>query len=583
MSDQQVEKYEEKRVTKEQILAVLGTLGASGVLDFVTHGNIPVMLGGAVAVFAAGKLTPEIMKLLIPGSDPDATAATTNSIINQLAPAQDNSDLPQDALSKLKRLAGIKSSDPAGRPKDEPVRPDVPPSSKKSAAPGASPLALAIPAQFKLESVLETIYALNAKGLVYFGRGGVDDVVALDMTNMYHILDVSASGKGKSNRFRLGMMQLVNTCEVYYVNPLANRVKPVSDSRKVEVWAPIFDRLREPPAKSAEEISALLAALAEEIKDRDRRESAGDYGWQAEPIFVFVDELPEIFARCPDAVKMLDKVGRMGRQYSVFAWVASQTAQVSEMGQSTAAQAQYKTKIYGGADATSSTRMGDLTADDKTTLKKANAGLVVMLAEELSEKQFVRAPLITNEALFEYFDEPFNLEDWLPDASSTTTRRRSILDRPQTQAPETTIAMQPIVQPVRPVRQEAPVPAQPALLKEEQVSRTNNAAQLERITRLFESDKIDLETFIRLLNAMDITDEDVSHSKMTEEVETEPLRLMPQKPALSAELQNALAAYQEGYNTARPLGERLVIGKTKAAELINELETLGLIEKRKRV
>ena len=140
--------------------------------------------------------------------------------------------------------------------------------------------------------------------------------------------------------------------------------------------------------------------------------------------------------------------------------------------------------------------------------------------------------------------------------------------------------MQHIVQPVQPVRQEAPVPAQ---LKEEQVSRTNNAAQLERITRLFESDKIDLETFIRLLDAMDITDEDVSHSKMTEEVETEPLRLMPQKPALSAELQNALAAYQEGYNTARPLGERLVIGKTKAAELINELETLGLIEKRKRV
>lgn len=404
-------------LSKAQILTMAGTLAASGLLDMTQHFNPEWVAAGILATAIAGKATPlfqTVISMFVP-TDPDVVEDVASRIVDAVAPMEET-DLPQDTISKLKRLfhIGQDIEEPA-QPKDE--RSELVPSKRANAAANKA-LPVAIPAKFTLDEVLPAIKAVNKRGYVYFGRNADGEAISIHLADMYHVFDVSSSGKGKSNRFRLGMMQMVNTCETYFINPFANNVKPVKDGRRVEVWKPIFDRLANGrPMKTREEISMIMTALIDKIQERKDQEASGDISFQDEPIFVFVDELPEIFDLCPEAVKQLDKIGRTGRQFFVFTWVASQSASVEDIGQSTATQAQYKTRLYGGGDRNSSNRLmkGPVPADYESVLQTQKGGLTLMLAEGFDKSQFVQGPLITNEGLFEYLGEPsFDLAEWLP-------------------------------------------------------------------------------------------------------------------------------------------------------------------------
>lgn len=411
--------HEEGKITKQQIIAagipLLTTLG----VEAITH-NPEVLAFGLIGSFACGSLAPTAIEIwrdaFVP--DPDKTLDTAQKIV-QAIPIEDNSDLPQDHLSKIKRILSIKMPAPA-RPKDgsEDELAQRPTQAAKAAAGASKAHPAAVPARFTLEEVLPAIKQVNKRGYVYFGRNADGEAVAIHLADMYHVFDVSSSGKGKSNRFRLAMAQMVNTCETYFINPLANNIKATNDERKIEVWKPIFDRLANgKPMKTAEEIQQIMRALIREIQTRKEQEANEDLSWQEKPIFVFVDELPEIFDLCPEAVKMLDKIGRTGRQFCVFCWVASQSAAVEDIGQSTATQAQYKTRLYGGGDRNSSNRLmkGPVPAEYETILQTQKGGLTLMLAEGFSSAQFVQGPLVTNEGLFAYFGlPPFDLNEWLP-------------------------------------------------------------------------------------------------------------------------------------------------------------------------
>jgi len=288
-----------------------------------------------------------------------------------------------------------------------------------------------VPAQFMLDDVLDIVHLFNKKHAVYFGDSE-HGAIAIPLRVMYHVIDVSSSGKGKSNRFRLAMIQMVNHCETYYINPFAANVKAVTDDRKIEVWKPIFDRLaNKRPVKEGPDILRLMTALVNEIESRNDQEGAGDFSWREKPIFILIDELPEVFARCPQAIELLDKIGRTGQQFCVFSWIASQTAAVKETGQSTAAQANYKTRIYGGGDRNSSGRLmkGSIPMESEQALQSNGAGLTLMLADGFSALEFVRAPLVSNEALFAYFGlPPFRIEEWL--APTTSKRPAHRLEEP---------------------------------------------------------------------------------------------------------------------------------------------------------
>ncbi len=394
-------------ITKEQVLLTGGTFLAGGALDALMHAGPTGLVVSGIASFVVARHSDAIVQFFFP--PPEAVNEQVEALVLD---EQEVYHPDQSASAKLRRLLGLSAPEVA-QPKQEreEERPPAPAGASAQQQHGSW-----IPPRFELASVLDVVHAFNAKGCVYFGdsEGGA---IAIPLTEMYHVIDVSSSGKGKSNRFRLAMMQMVGTCQTYCINPFAANVKPVNDARDIEVWKPIYDRLaNKRPLKEGPEIKDLLASMVREIARRNALEEQGDFSWRMQPIFVFIDELPEVFARCPEAIDLLDKIGRGGRQFCVFAWVASQTALTKEIGQSTAAQANYKTRIYGGGDKTSCSRLmkGALPSDAERTLQTAGAGLSMILAEGMDAPAFVRAPLVTNEALFQFFGlPPFRKADWM--------------------------------------------------------------------------------------------------------------------------------------------------------------------------
>lgn len=280
------------------------------------------------------------------------------------------------------------------------------------------------PGIFMLDDVIGVAREFNRQGMIYFGES-LDGAVAIHLHDLIHVLDISSSGKGKSNRQRLIMPQVAKMAQTFYINPLCNKVKPVKDDRQYEIWAPIYDLLAMPPIKDGGEIKQVLKAIAEEIEVRNDQEAQNDYSWRDDTIVVFIDEMPEVNARCPQAAEYLDKIGRMGRQYNIILYLCSQTAQVTNIGLSSAAQSNFKTMEYGGGDQISANRvMKGSVPKDKERVLQSEKGLTLMLADGLVDTTFVRAPLVTNTGLFEYLDlPPFNLDQWV--STSNTARSTS--------------------------------------------------------------------------------------------------------------------------------------------------------------
>src|SRR5258708_35059525 len=85
MSEQRKHQNEQNiHITREQVIAVGGTLLTSGIIDVATHFNPAYTLAGLVAIYAAGRLTPEVVKFLVPGSDPEATIKTVARLVDHL-------------------------------------------------------------------------------------------------------------------------------------------------------------------------------------------------------------------------------------------------------------------------------------------------------------------------------------------------------------------------------------------------------------------------------------------------------------------------------------------------------------------
>lgn len=405
-------------ITKEQVMITGGGLLVSGIVDLATHFDKGFVFWGFAGAILLGKGAGDALAAyMIPGRNAKQMLEATGRFVDAALPAGPQEE-DQTALAKIKRLAGMKTPPVVKAPQKQNGHPAQRPpvSSVEEVKPP-------IPGQFRLgDKTLAAIKDINSNRYVYFGKTATRDVV-IHIDEMYHVLDVAKSGRGKSNRFRHAMMQMVELADTYYLNPFAAPVKSVTDKRQIEVWQPIYDRLANGrPIRESDEILQALTRLVQAIEMRSEQEQVRDFSWRKRPIFVFIDEIPEIYARCPDAVKLLDRIGRGGRQFGIFAWIATQSALVSDIGLSTASQAQFKTLLYGGGDKTSGNRvMGSVSAEQEKALKSNGAGLVLMIADGVDDSEYVRAPLVTNEALFAYFGLPdFKMEDWLIPAKSVS-------------------------------------------------------------------------------------------------------------------------------------------------------------------
>ena len=98
--------------TREQLLLTGGTLLTSGVVDLAAHFNPAIALAGLLATYAMGRLSPEVIKMLLPGGDPDRTLEATSRFVDRLAPPLGEEEAQRDQAlgAKLKRLVGMKGT-----------------------------------------------------------------------------------------------------------------------------------------------------------------------------------------------------------------------------------------------------------------------------------------------------------------------------------------------------------------------------------------------------------------------------------------------------------------------------------------
>ncbi len=296
------EPMEEKTYPLKQSAAFASsTLVTMGLVDLVAHLGPTGLLVGGLASYVAWKHGPEIYAYVReklpshPSSEPSEQGDER--------PRKRSRSFLDRAIGRFPNDSGEEDQQQEGKDTKDAL-PDTKPQSAQAS----------IPPQFRLDDILDIIDEVNEKGYVYFGQGA--NTVAIALGEMYHVFDVSSSGKGKSNRFRLALMQMVGHCETYFINPLANPVKAVNDGRVIEVWKPIFDRLaNKRPMKSRAEILQLMTSLVNEIKARSEQEGAGDFSWQQQPIFVFIESCQKCLR---DALKLLSYLTRSGEQDASF-------------------------------------------------------------------------------------------------------------------------------------------------------------------------------------------------------------------------------------------------------------------------
>ncbi len=535
----QVQTEDEPHITREQIIAVGGTLLTSGLLDLATHGNLPVMLGGIVAAYAAGKLTPEIMKLLLPGSDPDATSAATNAIVNRLAPAPQD-DRPQDTLSKLKRLARIKSEEP-GQPKDEPSRQPKDDQTEKGEeqpadadAPLVGPITIPVAPKFSEMSHLilphRLVLCWTVDGPVF---GTVEDLLSMVI--------VGKPGRGKT------------TALIYYVAML------LKAGAEVHVWDPhgsmselygAFPNLFY--TDDLEDILADIEVLRPELEAR--RKLYKRTKQVKHPLLLLADELPVIGEYNKSLknveenftpVKLISDFVLQARKWNCYFIGAGQSTDAEILPTRVTENLSSRIVFY------SSVRRATMAGIDLETAKKYLPALkpddvkgkMIFDCSRFAEPVLGAIPSITIKDVQVFLGSmPIDL-----------------IDEDDDEDEEDDDARVPPVTRRQPVQKES----QPVAAAQ------TNADKLDALMQLLQDDKIDLAMFQRLLDKIELSDSDVS--RPAQETEQAGLRIVPQTP-VDEELERAIVAFQNGATSIVKLAAALEIKPYYAGPLLERVK-----------
>lgn len=383
-----------------------------GSLFFHSFPGEPILLLGPMLIsLAEGKPIRDAMLEFRTYLAPQLSKEQFNTIVDKHV-ENDNSQLDQSATAKFKRILSLFTSDTEQQVVSKPKEEREIPFRKAKNDSFEYEEDSEFPAKFTLDLVLDRIKKYNRQNKLYLGTSCQGDI-ALNVADVYHILHVAKSGRGKSNDLRFIMMQLVQICECYCINPMGNNKKRLKsdDPRKYEIWKPIYESLENRHVvKEPAEIEKLLKHVAKIVKHRVAHEEE-DSTWS--PIFLFIDEMKMVKDLYPDLEEPLSTIAMSGRQTWVFLFGASQTAYVGDIGLKTGTQTQFQTILYAGGSDKSMNKLtqGQITNEVEEKLR-ANKGLRALFIEGEEKFTWIRTPLTTNEAVFEFFNLEFNLEDW---------------------------------------------------------------------------------------------------------------------------------------------------------------------------
>lgn len=377
------------------------SIGGGAAVSGFEHGGVPGTIVTGMVLYATACGIQHVAKIM--------TSNDTTAITDLVPDVEIDETLDQSPIAKIKRIAGIKDQQ-QGKPKEERETGVVFTRKKNDSFEYEEDSEF--PAKFTLDLVLDRIKKYNRQNKLYLGTSCQGDI-ALNVADVYHILHVAKSGRGKSNDLRFIMMQLVQICECYCINPMGNNKKRLKsdDPRKYEIWKPIYESLENRHVvKEAAEIEKLLKHVAKIVKYRVAHEEE-DNTWA--PIFLFIDEMKMVKDLYPDLEEPLSTIAMSGRQTWVFLFGASQTAYVGDIGLKTGTQTQFQTILYAGGSDKSMNKLtqGQITNEVEEKLR-ANKGLRALFIEGEEKFTWMRTPLTTNEAVFEFFNLEFNLEDW---------------------------------------------------------------------------------------------------------------------------------------------------------------------------
>ena len=227
--------------------------------------------------------------------------------------------------------------------------------------------------------------------LLGLGAGGTP--ITVPLRQLVHCAFLGATGGGKTNLMRLVLPQIIAIGgRVVLADPHYTDLDPESG----DDFRPIRARLHMAPAVKPGDIDALLSYLVDELGRRlELRASGLNVG---PPIFLALDELPQIVDAVPNVPERLGNLLRQGRKVGVLLVGASQDFLVKTMGGTSAARDAYRTAFYSGGDLVSARALLDMPQReiDEGAL---HAGVAYLRSAATSPAQLVRVPLASNRAI----------------------------------------------------------------------------------------------------------------------------------------------------------------------------------------
>jgi len=271
---------------------------------------------------------------------------------------------------------------------------------------------LALPGITDMHDVLHSFRPAPSRILLALGEGGTP--LTVSVKQLCHIAQAGPTDAGKSNIKRLCLGQLL-ACGMDAV--LADPKFTPLDPTTGEDWRPITNRLRFPPAVTASEIAELLHWANSEL---DRRLALRRQGtpW-GDPLFLSIDELPEVIKQVPEVADILGRLARMGRAVGMFLETAAQDWLAKNTGGDGAVRQNFLTAYYLGGDLRTGSVLLGMPQRQLTGLHLP-LGTAMLRSKITPDPQLVRVPLMSNEALYQL----------LPDGKQATPAdiRQAVVD-----------------------------------------------------------------------------------------------------------------------------------------------------------
>lgn len=232
--------------------------------------------------------------------------------------------------------------------------------------------------------------------------------VLVDLSRGEHLWLGGPTGKGKTTELRFLLAQIAPIAETYLLSPHYAPIKALSNGT-LQDWRPIQSYLADYPARTAAELERRLKWALTEMDRRYLAEEHGDYSWRFTPIYIAIDEWPEIVARYPGASDDIGAILRRGRHVGVCVINTSQSALVKVNGGSSSDRNQYGVVVNFGLSTTEANAMrANIVNVPSTDL--GNQGLVICRAGDV-EPTLARVPWVSNAGLYAWMftpDEPIS-------------------------------------------------------------------------------------------------------------------------------------------------------------------------------